>query len=105
MVNQPSGRTLGANRAPKGLPNQFLSHPSSHGIADNLAGELILDARQIEPAFAGGNVGYICMPDFIRRGGFKTLPQQVFRHQPVMIWLRGCLELAFLLTAYPQLPA
>ena len=56
MVRQSGGGALGGEGVPEYTPHQIRRHPGVHRMADDLAGEQILDADEIQPAFCGRHV-------------------------------------------------
>ena len=64
---------------------EFGAHVIAHRPADHLAGEQVEDHGQVEPAFAGRDVGDIGQPDLIGPVGDKILVQQVCRHREGML--------------------
>ncbi len=71
-------------------------------MADDLAGEQILDAREIQPAFRGRHVRDVGDPGLVRSCGSKGLRQYVFRDRQRMRRIRGRREPADLLTTQSQ---
>lgn len=85
VANQFWRRALVAHGSPQRHCGQALRHPLAHRIANQLAGKNILDARQVEPSFAGGHIRDVSYLRFVRAVRRKGLIQQILHHRQVMI--------------------
>ena len=61
----------------------------AHGPAHDAAAEQIEHHGQVQPAFAGGDVGHVAGPDGVRRGYRKVARQQVGRDRQRMVAVGG----------------
>ena len=104
VENQPWRRPLSANSPPQRLRCQFLRHARAERVADHLTGEDVLDARQVEPSFVGGDIRDIADPGFVWSRRREGLLQQVRRHREAMARIRRRLELALLLATQAKFP-
>ena len=77
MVDQTRRRALGRDGAEERLAHQVLRHSFAHRIADDLPGEEIFMAGEIQPAFGGGDVGDIRYPNLVGGIRRKVLCQQI----------------------------
>ena len=89
MMNEPRGWPFGVERVPEGPLHQARHHSRSHGIPDDFAGEHILDASEIQPAFRSWHIRDVGDPGLIRSCGSKCLGQDMLRHRQRVRRIRG----------------
>ena len=103
VMKQAGGRPSAGDGLHEGRPHQVSCHPGVHRMADHLAGEQILDAGEIEPAFRGRHVRDVGDPGLVRSGRDKRLGQDIRCHRQGMMRFSGRPEPPHLLAAKSQL--
>src|SRR5471030_118486 len=103
VMNQSRCRAFVAHGLPQCRCRQLLRHAFVHCVAHQLTGVHVLDAGQVKPALAGGHIGDVGHPGFVRPRRSKGLIEQVVGHRQVVIRVRGGFEFAFLLAAQGEL--
>jgi hypothetical protein len=76
MVDQAGPRPLGRDGHPQSCHRQVGAQAIAHCPADNLSTVEVQDRGQIEPALIGLDIGNICEPDPVRRGGGEIAFEQ-----------------------------
>lgn len=99
VVNQPRRGTFVAYGLPPRRCRQHLRHALVHRVAHRLAGKQVLDAGQVKPVLAAGQIGDVGHSGFVRPGWCKGLTEHAVGHRQVMIRFRRGLELSLLLAA------
>ena len=105
VMDEPRRRAFERHRLEECTPHQIGRHAVAHRVAHDLTAAEILDTGEIQPAFAGRDIGEISDPRLIRPAGFKLLIEPVRRHRQVMFRICRGLESADLLTANTELLA
>ena len=89
MKDQACGRlTLGQGHAPSGQ-DQFGIDVLAHGPAGQSAAVKVKDARQINPAFVGGDISDVTEPDLVGGRGCRQRRQAIGGDGLVMVAIRG----------------
>jgi len=79
MLDQSGSRALALQRHHESCKRQFGSEMVAHGLADDLAAVEIHYSSQVQPAFAGRNVGDVSEPDAVWRRGREVAVEKVGR--------------------------
>ena len=72
---------------------------------NDLTGENILVASEVQPPLASGDIRDITQPYLTWSVGLKALVNKIGGHRQVVLRVGGCLELLFLFASEPQFSA
>ncbi len=81
VEDQPGFRVTPEPCHPQRVDHELLFHPRLHRPAHDLAAEQINDRRQVQPAFAGIDIGDVARPDTVLCARCELKPQEVRRHR------------------------
>src|SRR5256714_15094211 len=85
MMDQARPRAASLECHGEGGNGEFGAHMLAHRPADDLASEQVEDHGQVEPTFAGRDVGDIRQPDLIGPVGYEIPIQQVGGYRQGML--------------------
>src|SRR5256885_15469276 len=85
MMDQARPRAASLECHGEGGNGEFGAHMLAHRSADDLASEQVEDHGQVEPTFAGRDVGDIRQPDLIGPVGYEIPIQQVGGYRQGML--------------------
>src|ERR1700682_6132685 len=89
MVDQPGQRTPRQKRSAESSQGQIPMQTITNRPADDTAGEEVDDDGQIQPSFAGPDIGDVCSPLLVRPLGREVLIDDVRRDRPGMMTVGG----------------
>src|SRR5471030_841203 len=105
MMNQAFLGAFVAHSTPQSLRRESLRHALTHGVSNQLAGEDVLIAGDVEPSLVSGTIGDVCHPGFVWPRWRERLVEQIVGDRQVVIRIRRGFEFALLLTPQIELSA